>query len=147
MTWPTLARCDPQIVIGIDPGAVTGLAVWDAKERRLRDVNSMPIHEAMREVDAERRAGGLRMVVFEDARLRSWFGAAGREKLQGAGSIKRDCAIWADYLADIGVPFKQVKPQKGATKWTAERFRQMTGWTGRCNEHARDAALLVWGMR
>lgn len=35
-------------LIGIDPGAVTGLSVWDGKN--LIRVDSMPIHEAMDKV-------------------------------------------------------------------------------------------------
>jgi hypothetical protein len=69
------------------------------------------------------------------------------EALQGAGSIKRDCTIWADYLASLGVPYVNVKPAAGATKWTAERFAKFTGWHGRTNEHGRDAALLVLGRK
>lgn len=135
------------IVIGIDPGATTGVAIWDTDTQRLREVASMPIHTALWLVDGESRAGVLKMVIFEDARLRIWFGKAGREKLQGAGSIKRDCQIWADFLLGEGIPHKAVKPAAGATKWTAERFAKVTGWTKRTNEHARDAALLCLGVR
>ncbi len=135
-----------RIVIGIDPGTTTGLAVFDIVTRKLKEVSSMPIHEALWLVDGEHRAGVLRMVVFEDARLRMWFGVSGREKLQGAGSIKRDCQIWSDFLLSNDIPHKAVRPQPGATKWTAERFNKVTGWDKRTNEHARDAALLVLGM-
>ena len=31
---------------------------------------------------------------IEDARLRKWYGNAGREELQGAGSVNRDASIW-----------------------------------------------------
>ena len=83
-------------------------------------------------------------VWFEDARLRQWYGDKGREALQGAGSIKRDCGIWEEFCAMHGIPHRAIKPAKGATKWDAERFKKMTGWPGRTNEHARDAALLVF---
>jgi hypothetical protein len=90
--------------------------------------------------------GRLELVVFEDARLRKWYGKADRERLQGAGSIKRDCTIWSEFLADLaGVRVLAVPPQAGATKWSAERFAKVTGWTSRTSEHARDAAMLLWG--
>lgn len=135
------------IIIGIDPGTHTGVAVYDAANRVLTEVMSMPIHEAMSVVDGTHRAGRIKMVVYEDARLRTWFGRKGRESLQGAGSIKRDCVIWADYLVSLGAPHKAVKPSAGNSKWDAGKFARITGWVGRTNEHGRDAALLVWGMR
>ena len=30
------------------------------------------------------------------------------------------------------------------TKSKADTFKKLTGWTGRTNEHARDAAMLVF---
>lgn len=135
------------LCIGIDPGTETGYAAWHIDDQIFTAVCSMPIHQAMIMVRDHHLAGNLKMVVFEDARQRSWFGAKGRESLQGAGSIKRDSAIWDEFLGDLGVPYKAVKPSAGATKWDAARFAGMTGWHGRTNEHARDAALLVWGMR
>lgn len=135
------------MLIGIDPGVTTGFAVWDPGAKALLACRSMLIHEAMRQVEHMHCDGLLREVTMEDARLRTWFGLKGREALQGAGSIKRDCTIWADFLGALGVPYRSVKPQAGATKWTAEMFQRTTGWTGRTNEHARDAALLVWGRK
>lgn len=132
------------LLLGIDPGTTTGLAHWSVAERALTSVQSMSIHRAMdlvRELPKEEV-----LVLFEDARLRNWFGAKGREALQGAGSIKRDCVIWEDFLTDHSIPFLARKPAAGATKWSAEAFQRVTGWKGRTNEHARDAAALVYGL-
>ena len=131
------------IRVGIDPGTHTGFAAWCDDLKKLVSVKTLAIHEAMDEVLQLHRAGQLHSVTFEDARLRTWFGAKGKEALQGAGSIKRDCAIWADFLGSHGIAYRSIKPQAGATKWTAEQFRRLTGWEGRTSEHARDAALLV----
>lgn len=129
--------------IGIDPGKNTGFAVWCDTQRRLIECKALLIHEAMAEVLRLHGDGHLHSVTFEDARLRSWFASKGPEALQGAGSIKRDCTIWADFLGSHGIAYRAIKPQAGATKWTAEQFQRLTGWTRRTNEHARDAALLV----
>lgn len=133
------------LFIGIDPGVKTGVAVWNGQ--RYDEVLTLGIVGAMRLVEQYARNGTVKLVVFEDARLRTWFGKTGRERAQGAGSIKRDCQIWADLLGDLGVPYKSVKPAAGATKWPADKWAKMTGWTARTSEHARDAAVLVWGMR
>lgn len=134
-------------MVGIDPGARTGFAVWDAAARKFTRIATLRAWAAMYEVQAMYRAETLHMVIMEDARLRLWFGRAGREVLQGAGAIKRECALWAEMLGDLGIPSLQVKPQAGATKWSAAQFERVTGWQGRTSEHARDAALLVWQRR
>lgn len=140
------------IHIGIDPGVSTGYAAWDAAERKLAEVQTLKIHKAIAFVLELHYTGLLHSVTFEDARLRTWFGKMDREQAkygaavrEGAGSVKRDCSIWADFLGDHGIAYKAIKPQAGATKWKADHFARVTGWTGRTSEHARDAALLVFG--
>jgi hypothetical protein len=135
------------IYIGIDPGTHTGVAVWDSKEGRFLSLETMPIHIALTRVlaIAERHRDDVQ-VIFEDARLRTWFGKGNvSAKAQGAGSVKRDCSIWEDFLTDMEIPFVTTKPGNVATKVTPSWFRKLTGWEGRCSEHARDAAMLVFG--
>lgn len=137
------------VYIGLDPGTNTGLAVWDKVGRRLEAVETMTITKAMERVMAHvdmcKAFGGYVVVFFEDARKRSWFGRAGREKLQGAGSVKRDCAIWQTFCEEIGVEYRMIAPKHNTTKLTAAQFRVLTGWQGRTSEHSRDAACLVFG--
>ena len=85
-------------------------------------------------------------VYFEDARLRKWIPkTSGREVLQGAGSIKRDCSIWEEFFDLHKIKAFPIAPKDTKTKMNAQLFARLTGWTGRTSEHARDAALLVWG--
>lgn len=138
------------IVIGIDPGVMTGLAVWSVTNSMLTIVESMLIHQAIRIVEARQPE----LVIFEDARLRNWFGSRGDRNAQkygagvreGVGSVKRDCKIWEDYLRELAVPFIARKPQAGSTKWSAAQFKAITKWPQRTNNHARDAAALVYGL-
>jgi hypothetical protein len=140
------------LIIGIDPGVDTGFAEWNRATKKLARVATMHIHVAMAEVRRLHMAGALRKVVFEDARMRTWFGEADERQArsgagirEGIGSVKRDCSIWADFLQDLGVPYANVKPAKGSTKLTAEAFAKLTGWTARTSNHGRDAAMLVFG--
>lgn len=141
------------VYIGIDTGTHTGLAVWDGD--RLTAVETIPIHAALlrvKELAAFYGHNGNGVTVyFEDARLRKWYGTRtakqDRARLQGAGSVKRDCAIWEEALSDWGIPFVAVAPKNNLTKMTAEYFRSLTGWTGRTSEHGRDAAMLVFGRK
>ena len=135
------------LVIGIDPGVHTGFAVWDRQSQWLLDVSCLNIVEAFDRLDAMKDGGAEMEVRFEDARLRTWFAQKGRESLQGAGSIKRDCGVWETFLRDRGIPYKAVKPAVGNTKWDAAKFARITGWTKRTNEHARDAAMLCYGVK
>ena len=135
-----------RLFVGIDPGVHTGFATWDASNKKLLAVSTTTITQAMLRVDALCRAGVLHCVVFEDARLRTWFGTKGRESLMGAGSIRRDSSIWEEFLSGlVGVPFKPVSPQSKGAKFNAQQFARLTGWTGRTSEHGRDAGMLVFG--
>lgn len=131
--------------IGIDTGVHTGVGVWNPASRRLELVRTMTITQAMELVLKYREQGDV-ILRIEDARLRKWFGGSGREKLQGAGSVKRDARIWEDFCIEQSISFKLVAPRNNTTKMSAEQFRSITGWTRRTSEHARDAALLVFGM-
>lgn len=137
-------------LIGIDTGVHTGFAVYDTDLKALIYVKEYPIHRAMDLVKRLFDDGSDIKVRFEDARKRTWFGyhtaKEDRARLQGAGSVKRDCQIWEDYLTDLRIPFEMVAPKNNATKLTAEQFRRITGYEGKTNEHGRDAAMLVYGF-
>ena len=137
----------PKILIGIDTGVHTGFAVaFDHGEGGvLQKVESLSITRAMQSVLEYEDEHDLKdiMLYIEDARKRTWF-TGGREKAQGVGSVKRDAQIWEDWCTEQGLNFKMIHPAANATKKKVEDFKRMTGWTGRTNEHARDAAMLVF---
>lgn len=129
------------LFIGIDPGVTTGLAVWDSDARKLLEVTSYSILSAM---DKVLTYPDPKVIMMEDARLRDWY-KGGREKLQGVGSVKRDCKIWDEFAELRGIPIARVAPKNNRTKMRADAFEKVTKWQARTNEHARDAAMLVWG--
>ena len=134
------------IIIGIDTGTNTGIAVSNKPERKFLQILSLPIHRAMELVlKYHQQHGAALFVRFEDARLRKWLKDKSPESLQGAGSIKRDCTIWDDFLKDHGVHYASIGPRAGLTKIPADKFSLITGWEGKTNNHARDAAMLVYG--
>ena len=136
-----------KILIGIDTGVHTGFAVaFDHGEGgELQKVQSLSITQAMQSVLEYEDEHNLKdiMLYIEDARKRTWF-TGGREKAQGVGSVKRDAQIWEDWCKEQGINFKLIHPAANATKKKVEDFTRMTGWTGRTNEHGRDAAMLVF---
>jgi hypothetical protein len=132
------------LLIGIDPGVKTGFCVYCDKTKEIKELETLTITQAMQKVRAISEKEDV-FVYYEDARLRKWFGNAGREQLQGAGSIKRDCKIWEDYLNEINVDAFAIPPKNNLTKLTAKNFASITGYTRRTSEHVRDAAMLVFG--
>ena len=133
------------MLIGIDPGVITGIAVWCRDQRRLTDVGSSTAVAAEARILALVAAGAQVEVWVEDARQRRYFGATGPERAQGAGAIKRESGRWQEWLEHHGIQHTMLHPARGATKLPAATFARTTGWPGRTNEHARDAAMLVWG--
>lgn len=137
------------IHIGIDTGVKTGFASWDSEKRHFLEIVTLTITQAMEKVLIYRNFGlttgsEIRLYI-EDARLRKWFGNTGREKLQGAGSVKRDAHIWQDWCREHEIDCLMVAPKNNKTKMNSESFKRLTGWRKAVSEHARDAACMVYG--
>lgn len=135
-----------QYYIGIDTGVNTGFAVWDTELQKYQNIYTLKIDEAMEMINVYKYNHVSIFVRFEDARLRKWFADSGREKLQGAGSVKRDAKIWEDFLTRKQIHFESVPPRKNKTKLSAKEFKNITKYEGRTTEHGRDAAMLVFGI-
>lgn len=140
----------PTYYIGIDCGVNTGLCVWSTNRKRIEQIVTVPIHEAMDLIKTWHEFPGDIFVRVEDARLRKWIPRqknenAERGRREGAGSVKRDAKIWEDFLTALNIPFKMVAPKNNNTKVAAEYFKKLTGYNGKTSEHARDAAMLVIG--
>lgn len=134
------------LIIGIDPGVNTGIAAWNVKDKSflfIQTVTAVQAEEIVKKMAVE---GRQVLVRYEDARLRTWFGKAGREQLQGAGSIKRDCSRWEEFLTHNEIPFEEVAPRNNRTKMSADEFKKLTGWLSSTNNHGRDAAALIFGL-
>ena len=139
----------PTYCIGIDCGVSTGICIWDRSRKAIEKLRTVKIHVAMEEVRRLAITDDL-FVRVEDARQRKWvprYESESRERgrREGAGSVKRDAKIWEDFLTDLGVPFEMVAPKNNKTKVTAAYFKKLTGYMETCSQHARDAALLVYG--
>lgn len=131
-------------VIGIDPGVTTGYAVKDTLKGQYEEISSSSIVHVMDIILDWKKFYDV-FVRVEDARLRKWFGKTSREVLQGAGSIKRDCQIWEEFLTRHSIPHEFVAPKDNKTKLDSKKFKMFTGWKGKTNSHARDSAMLIIG--
>lgn len=133
-------------VIGVDPGTNTGIGIRNTQTNKLEDVASMSIHKALM-LFINGRFSTIKEQIFvyvEDARKNpqnAYF--AGKQNRIGLGSIQRDAKIWEDFLEDMNIAFKMVKPNSKFTKLTAKQFSSFTGYEGRTNEHSRDAGMIA----
>jgi len=139
------------VIVGIDPGVHTGVALWDTSERRLLVVTCCGIVEAMEMLHAFHVSRRISIVSIEDARQRRWIPRERdyrqiKGRAMGAGSVKRDCSVWEEWCRYHGIEFNPIPPRNNRTKLTALQFAGITGYDGRTNEHGRDAAMLVYGI-
>jgi hypothetical protein len=135
------------LIIGIDPGVNTGIAIWDNRNKKLLSVQTVMAVQAEEIVKKMAVEGRAVFVRFEDARRRLWFGKdKGTAQLQGAGSIKRDCSRWEEFLTHNQIPFEEVAPRNNRTKMSADEFKRLTEWKERTSIHSRDAAALIFGL-
>jgi predicted RNase H-like nuclease (RuvC/YqgF family) len=116
------------LIIGIDPGVHTGISCWHKAEKRLLWVECHPAVEAEILVLKMAAEGRNVLVRFE------------------AGSIKRDCQRWEEFLTYHNIPFEKVAPRNNRTKMTANAFKMLTKWQEKTNEHSRDSAALIIGI-
>ena len=135
------------IIVGLDPGKETGFAACKLGVDGYFIVDTYRIHRAMQKILEFKESGMDLYVRFEDARKWRSHGKHVYGKDQGAGSIKRDCSIWEDFLADHGIPFESVNLTASLKKIDVGVFQQLTGWKKRTSNHARDAALLIYKFK
>lgn len=133
--------------MGIDPGAHTGIAVYvGGRLDMLETIEPWRLPEFIADVRPAR-------VVFEDSRLESfvWTQAMSRpaalKMARNVGEVDAWCKLIAAICARLDVPANGVSPTRKGAKLDAKSFAQVTGWTGKCNEHTRDAAMVAWPFR
>lgn len=111
------------IFIGIDTGTHTGVAVWNSEEKQFLDIKTMMLHQA------------LQLVI---TMCQIW-------KRENVMVLFEDATIWEEFCTDYEIAFRALPPAKGGTKLNPDYFKALTGWKKRTSEHARDAAMIVFG--
>lgn len=130
------------IIIGIDPGVKTGIAIWSHEGQIFQAIKSRNIIEAMAEVKLIMCVCRDVKLIIEDARMVRF--RTDPNRAQGAGSVKRDCKVWEEFCEFNKLDYEMKRPNKRITKLKADAFKKLTGWNKQTNEHGRDAAMLVF---
>ena len=134
-------------MIGIDPGNHTGIAVYhDGVLVDLRTVSPSEVAEVL-------RTSGATRVVMEDSRLQSavFPRAVGPRAMlkiaRNVGETDQRCWRIEALCETAGIELIRVSPLGKGAKLNAARFKEITGWTGRSNQHERDAAMCAFKYR
>lgn len=145
------------IYLGVDPGINTGFAVWNAPAQKLLEVKTVNFWGCITHITQYMNLYGASEIclVIEDViGNRPTFhhnatGAKQREKIsQNVGGNKRDCQLIIEYCEMHGIKVvRKVPGRGGSTKLKDEPFKKLTKWEGKTSNHARDAAMLVYGWR
>jgi hypothetical protein len=133
------------IYIGVDPGVKTGYAEWCTDKKKLLTVETKNIITAMSEITMILCTRKDVKLIIEDARIKKFHLDHSQSRAQGVGSIKRDCKVWEEFCNFHNIEVQFVIPNKRITKLNKDQFKKITGWDKRSSEHARDAAMLVFG--
>lgn len=135
------------LILGIDPGASTGVATF--VDGRLIGLDTISPSEI-----ADRLDGSMPVrVIFEDSRLQShaWTQvksrAAALKMARNIGEIDAWCKLIVALCASRDIPAHGISPKGKGAKLNAKQFEAATGWIGKSNEHERDAAMVAWQFR
>jgi hypothetical protein len=141
------------LVLGFDLGVTTGVARYvDGKLLALESVKPW----AMRGLLVAALAENSRVqVIFEDSRLQSHIFSAKKKMAEAAklkiardvGGIDAWCTLLEQECKELGIRSLGVSPAEKGSKVAASAFEHITGWTGRTNEHERDAAMVARPFR
>lgn len=130
-------------VIGIDPGKDSGVAI--AYGGKLAELITTDFWGVVEILEQNREA----VIVVELPINKHVFhnGSSSRGGIArtgvNVGSVIREAELLVKYLHRNGFEHIVQRPQG---KRTDDEFKKITGWTGRTNQHTRDAGLLIHGL-
>ena len=135
------------VVIGLDPGMSTGAAEYrDGELVALATIQPHRIGAMLEAVKPGR-------VVYEDSRLQShvWVKAkthAAVAKIgRNVGMVDAWCHLIEAECARLEIECIGVSPKDKGGKVDATAFERITGWSGRANQHERDACMVAYRYR
>jgi len=134
--------------LGIDPGASTGLGVWDCAQKKLLDVRTVAKAKAFDKALRLARDHAVDIILIEQNKDKVYDrpGQSPRTMLRIAKNVGQNIAFASELarrLAAEGFEVELVPPKRDFTKWTREMFEAAFGNMGRVSEHGRDAACLA----
>ncbi len=138
------------LYIGIDPDTkASGVAVWDGKRLELSCYTFFELFPILRNLKDKIvtinikviiEAGWLNKSNWHNPRQNVRIAAQIGNRTGANHEVGRKLVEMCEYLR---VPYELVRPTK--SKLGSREFEKLTKYSGRTNQEARDAAMLVWG--
>jgi hypothetical protein len=138
------------IIMGIDPDRGWAV-VKHTRNKRVLAAGSVPgvpeMADVIRGLSDQHQIDTVRI---EKPSTRHVHPRAGCSKAQmlkvavnvGENRAKAEALYW--FCEGLGLSVVYCNPVRNGTKLGARQIERLTGWTGRTNEHARDALVLAW---
>ena len=143
--------------IGLDPGISTGFCMYDKTFKQIIKLATVEFWELFDALDEIKRLAPdqVKFIIENSALNKPTFVKGGgdtQKKMQkisrNVGSNQRESTLLIEGIRRYGFHVIEVKPtgSRGVKrKWSEETFQKITGYKGRSSQHARDAAMLVFG--
>lgn len=141
---------DAPYLIGIDPGANTGVCLYRRSDKHFQVYTIKPwdILDLIDPWIVERGVDAFHCIMEDPRKNRPVWPRGVPKKsaakiAQNVGSNKRDTDYLEYYLKGAGLSITLIRPKK--SKWSEKKFKLLTGSDIRTNEHTRDAVRMVYG--
>lgn len=138
-------------VVGIDPGATTGVAIYNRKIKKIEAVHTLtfwPCVNTVKLYDPDETLviieTPLRTVMYAKQARKGYTGGGQNRLMADAAANAREAELLADGLEILGYKVRRVRPV--AEKWKADHCRRISGYEGATNQHVRDAIALCFGV-
>jgi hypothetical protein len=137
------------ILIGIDPGINTGVAIWNRAERIIISAYTYSFWETITFLQENINRWRFTVIIEDVTQNKPTFARKGASPFemqrisQNVGSNKRDCQLLMEWLALKSIETICVKPT--TEKWNHEYCVKISRYEKRISQHARDAIRLIAG--
>jgi hypothetical protein len=149
----------PNLILGIDPGKDTGIALYNTDDQILEQLTTIEGWQMVSTIMDLISRDKLQAVVFEDIRKQSHIFNKGNKLFnktlakrgRNVGSIDTYCEIIEKTCNKCNIPCYGLSPKEKGAKWEHKKRDLRNGcfldyfpyWKGKTNEHNRDAAKLL----
>jgi len=126
--------------VGIDPGRDTGKAIYDRHEKKLVDVSTTDFWGVYNAAYAS-SPEDFEFFVEVPHTKKNWQKSQCAITSVNIGSVLRESVLLADGIEQLGFITHRIHPQG---KVSHVVLRKITGYSGKTNQHVRDAIMLCW---